>query len=165
MSGGAFSRNKGATLEREVAAALRDHTGVKFERNLEQYRKETQGDLIADDPAWPFVIECKRAASPGGRMMQWRRQTMEAAQAAGKMPALIYRYDRGPMRAAIPLPVVMGKAAWSEADEWADIAIIGFAYVAAEIMAAPRVIQPHYTPENAPDDPTPDEDDTDGVFA
>ena len=29
--------------------------------------------------------------------------------------------------------------------------------------AAPRVIQPHYTLENAPNDPTPNEPDTDGV--
>lgn len=165
MSGGAFSRNKGATFEREVAQALRDYTGIKFERNLEQVRTRHQGDLIADDPAWPFVIECKRAAGPCGRMMQWRRQAMAAAWEAGKLPVLIYRYDRGQMRAAMPLPVIMGKQEWRETDEWADIAIIGFAYVAAEIMAAPRVIVPHYTPENAPANPTPDEPDTDGWSA
>ena len=165
MTGGAFSRNKGAAFEREVAAALRDHTGFKFERNLEQVRKERQGDLVTDDPAWPFVIECKRAAGPGGRMMQWRRQAMVAAREAGKLPVLIYRYDRGHMRAAMPLPVIMGKPEWRETDEWADIAIIGFAYVAAEIMASPRVIVPHYTPANAPADPTPDEPCTDGWSA
>lgn len=33
------------------------------------------------------------------------------------------------------------------------------------LRAPPRVIQPHYTPENAPDDPTPDEYDSDGWSA
>jgi Holliday junction resolvase len=168
MTGGAFSRNKGATFERDVAKALRDYTGIKFERNLEQYRKDAQGDLIADDVEFPFTIECKRAAAPGGRMKQWQRQVLAAAQDAGKLPCVIYRYDRGQMRAMVPLAAIWGRSVVADEPEWADVSIIGLAEIVAELMGVKRWVgrmAAHYTPENAPADPTPDDPDTDGFSA
>ena len=168
MSGGAFSRNKGATFEREVAQALRDYTGIKFERNLEQVRTRHQGDLIANDAEFPFTIECKRAAAPGGRMKQWQRQATAAAQKAGNLPCVIYRYDRGQMRASVPLVAIWGRSVMADEPEWADVSIIGFAEIVGELMGVKRWVgnrAAHYTPANAPADPTPNEPDTDGWSA
>lgn len=150
------SRNKGAQFEREVAMALYEWTGLRFKRNLEQYRARGLGDLVTDDPAWPFLIECKRAEPGNMRMEQWRRQAQEAADNAGLMPCVIYRLDRQPMRATIPLSAL----AMQPSQEWMTLTMPGLAEIADMIPRARTI--PHYTSANAPDDPTPDEPDTDG---
>jgi hypothetical protein len=131
------NRTKGATYEREVAADLLLLTGIGFERNLEQVRKAGQGDLIPDDEAWPFTIECKRVESKL-RMAEWRRQAVEAAKASRLLPAVVYRQNSQPTRVSVPLSAI-GRGIdeirpWP-ADEWAEISLEGFAFLAAEIMA------------------------------
>ena len=49
-------RNKGAQFERQVAKMLHDELGVSFKRDLEQYRAADHGDLIPDDPDFPFTL-------------------------------------------------------------------------------------------------------------
>mgnify|MGYP007073304452 FL=1 len=56
-------RNKGAAFEREVAALIDQHLGVRVKRDLEQYRESQHGDLLGLD-GW--VIECKRYAMANG---------------------------------------------------------------------------------------------------
>ena len=91
---GAASRTKGASFEREVGNALHEELGIRFERDLEQYRKSDRGDLIPRDPAFPFLIECKRRSKGFACETAWRRQATAAAQAAGKIPASSGRSGR-----------------------------------------------------------------------
>lgn len=126
------SRDKGAAFEREIAADLHKLTGIKFERNLEQYRKAGQGDLITDDPSWPFMIECKRAGK-NTSFPAWQRQAIAQAEATGQLPCVIYRLDRKPARVLVPLPTLINRQ-FSEGCEWAEMSLPGFCYAAAIIM-------------------------------
>lgn len=56
------SRTKGAQFEREVAKLLLLELGISFKRDLRQYQTGGHGDLIPDDPAFPFELELKRYA-------------------------------------------------------------------------------------------------------
>lgn len=97
---GANSRNKGSAFERQVAIELELELGIAFRRNLEQSREAHHADLIADDPDFPFVIECKRYAS-GPFQRAWWDQVDKAARAAGKVPCVIYKFDRRDIQVAV----------------------------------------------------------------
>ena len=127
----ARSRNKGAAFERAVAAELRDLTGVRFERNLEQCRADVLGDLVPDDAAWPFAIECKRHAAGVSCLTAWKVQATAAA--GDRIPAVVFKFDRQPIRVAVPLYAIHPTL---PSDEWAEITLPGLAYLAREIMAA-----------------------------
>ncbi len=132
----ANSRNKGASFERQIAKELLLLTGLDFSRNLEQVRALDQCDLICEDPAWPFSLELKRYAKGCDPLKSWIDQTVKAAAKTGKIPCLIFKFDRMPIRCTVPM-VAIGEALgqlW-QTDEWATITIEGFAYLAREIMA------------------------------
>ena len=78
-------RVKGRNFEYETAKNLEAELGIKFKRDIEQYRQTDRGDLLADDPDWPFVIECKRYNRGNGCNPAWQRQATAAALAAGKV--------------------------------------------------------------------------------
>ena len=100
----ANSRNKGATFERDVAKMLFLELGITFKRDLEQTRTAGHGDLIADDPAFPFELELKRYADgPINGPDAWWQQVTTAAARTNKRPALIYKYDRQYIRCVIDL--------------------------------------------------------------
>lgn len=124
------SRNKGASFERQVALELNLMTGVRFQRDLEQTRAADHGDLTADDPAWPFLIECKRYASGHGCKLEWQAQAGKAAAAQGKLPAVVFKFDRLPIRVSVPF-IVFGH----DRAAWAEINLDDLAYLAREIMA------------------------------
>ena len=128
----AMSRTKGAQFERDVAKALFDRLGITFKRNLSQYQASGQGDLNADTPEWPFLIECKHCTRPD--LPGWRRQAVAAAKAANMRPCVIYRITGGPIRVSVPFTALCD--AWP-ADEWADVSLEGFCLIAREIMAEP----------------------------
>jgi len=135
---GAKSRNKGAAFEREVAAELFQLTGISFSRNLEQVRTADHGDLIADDPAWPFLIECKRMARGHACLPSWQSQASKAAILTGQHPAVVYRFDRRPIRVSVTMRAIVEcttRKAWSSRDEWVEISLDGLAYLAREGMA------------------------------
>ena len=102
------SRAKGIGGEAEVKRILHHELGLNFERDLSQYREATRGDLICTDCDFPFVVEVKRwgplAGSPDPKA--WR-QVCAAAEAAGKLPLLCYRYDRQTWRWKMPLEAVV----------------------------------------------------------
>ena len=129
---GAASRTKGASFEREVGNALHEELGIRFERDLEQYRKSDRGDLIPRDHAFPFLIECKRRSKGFACETAWRRQATAAAQAAGKIPAVVFRYDNQSTRVSVPLRAFC--EAWPM-DQWAEITLPGFCFIARELMA------------------------------
>lgn len=130
------SRTKGAAFEREIATRLLGLTGVSFKRDLEQYRATDRGDLIPDNPAWPFLIECKRRADGNLCAAAWRAQATKAAAAAGKLPAVVYRFDRQDTRVSVPFAAIAAAFGGdANQSEWAEISIEGLAFLAGEIMA------------------------------
>lgn len=129
----AKSRNKGAGFERDVARDLFLLTGVTFARNLEQVRAVDCGDLVPDDPAFPFLIECKRYAAGVSCLTAWKDQASRAAEKTGKIPAVVFRFDRQPVRVAVPMWCAFG-AASQPSGEWAEISLPGLAYLASELI-------------------------------
>jgi hypothetical protein len=119
------SRSKGANFEREVSQLLYQELGIKFARDLRQYQQAEYGDLITDDPAWPYLLELKRYSSgPIGGSITWWQQACAAANRAAKLPVLIYKYDRQPIRCVLMLE-----------DVTADVNFDDFCYLARERMA------------------------------
>ena len=124
-------RNKGASFEREVANMLRDELGIGFKRDLEQYRAGAHADLIPDDPAFPFTLELKRYASGQiGGSPSWWEQVKVAAERVQKMPCLIYKYDRKPMRCVIQLAALTG----CDHDYTVEVDFESFCFLAWEAM-------------------------------
>lgn len=125
-------RNKGAAFEREVAIMLFDELGVSFKRDLEQYREGLHGDLIPSDPDFPFTLELKRYKDgPIGGQTAWWAQTCAAAEREKKIPALIYKYDRKPIRCVIPM------SALTDCDDayLVEMDFEAFCFIAREKMA------------------------------
>ena len=119
------SRTKGASFEREVAKLLLLELGITFKRDLRQYQEADHGDLIPDDPAFPFELELKRYAhGPISGTDKWWQQVTTAANKTGKRPALIYKYDRQPIRVVVELH-----------DIRCNISLEAFCYLTREIMA------------------------------
>lgn len=118
------SRNKGASFERTIARALFDELGVEFKRDLRQYQAAEYGDLVTDDPAWPFALELKRYKDgPIGGLSVWWEQVETAARNLGLLPALIYKYDRKPVRCVLMMNGVK-----------CDVSFEDFCYLAREKM-------------------------------
>lgn len=96
-------RDKGASFEREIAAILTNHLGVKIKRNLAQSRGgiDEGSDLVVG----PFAIECKRRASIS--VYAWLDQANR--DAGDKIPMVVARADgRRPivimdLQSALPL--------------------------------------------------------------
>jgi Holliday junction resolvase len=123
------SRTKGAQFEREVAKLLLLELGINFKRDLRQYQEADHGDLIPDDPAFPFELELKRYASgPISGTEKWWKQVTTAAAKTGKRPALIYKYDRQPIRVVVEMQGVR-----------CNISFEDFSYLCREIMADERI--------------------------
>lgn len=119
------SRTKGAAFEREVAKLLLLELGISFKRDLRQYQTSGHGDLIPSDPAFPFELELKRyATGPISGTDNWWKQVATAANKAGKRPALVYKYDRQPIRVVVELQGIR-----------ANISFEDFCYLAREEMA------------------------------
>jgi Holliday junction resolvase len=131
-----LSRDKGAAFEREVAKELYRETGINFRRNLTQTQEAGLGDLIADNPAFCFSIECKRAAKGIEPRTQWIAQTFAAAKKANQHPCLIWRFDRQPIKVRVWFDAIAeavgGHAVCGQS---ADVTIQGLAWLAREIMA------------------------------
>jgi hypothetical protein len=134
-------RNKGSQFERSTATLLEAELGISFKRDLEQYRASDHGDLIPSDDAFPFVIECKRYANGTGCRVSWWEQAKAAAAAVGKLPAVIYKYDRRDIRVVVPF-TALHRAFGGEGhtvNHQAEMDIEAFCYIAREIMADERL--------------------------
>jgi len=95
-------RNKGASFERQLAYELELELGISFKRDLEQYRESEHGDLIPSDESFPFLIEAKRYSKGAvGGAVAWWDQADAASKRANKLPCLVYKYDRKPIRFVI----------------------------------------------------------------
>lgn len=125
-------RNKGAAFERTIAKELFLLTGVAFKRDLEQVRQKDLGDLLPDDPAWPFSLELKCYAAGTGCKPAWKDQASKAAKAAGRIPCVVWKYNNRPVTCSVPLTALCPAM---PSDQWADITLRGLAFLAAEKMA------------------------------
>ncbi|WP_150051128.1 putative PDDEXK endonuclease [Methylomonas rhizoryzae] len=105
------SRQKGAGAEREFAGLVRDWTGVRLARNLEQSRSGGH-DLIVHPEESGIVaeafrrlaIECKRYQSASDALIQkWWAQAVEQAVEEALIPVLTYRANRSPWRVVVPI--------------------------------------------------------------
>lgn len=130
------SRVKGAAFERQVANLLHDELGIKFERILDQTRTRHLADLRpVDCDDFPFVIECKRYES-GPFQQAWWDQACTAALVAGKLPIVVYRFDRQDLRARMHLDAVKssGKYEWPTNDLQIDVDQRALFYICRESL-------------------------------
>jgi len=119
------SRVKGAAFERDMAKLLFLELGISFKRDLRQYQTSGHGDLIPSDPAFPFELELKKyAKGPINGPDKWWEQVCTAAKKANKRPALIYRYDRQPIRCVVEMQGIR-----------CNISFEDFCYLCRETMA------------------------------
>jgi len=99
------SRNKGANFEREVINLIKARfpelaKKVDIKRNLDQYQRKDQSDIEFLE----FCIECKRYSfvTDGMYKDEWWQQVRRATRDE-LTPILIFKYDRNPIRVALPL--------------------------------------------------------------
>ncbi len=97
------SRNKGASFEREIANLLTNDLGLKnnIRRILEQTREKHLPDLIIGS----WYLECKRYAAGAEPLDAWWKQVITASEGRG-IPALIYKFDRRPIKVRVPLGAI-----------------------------------------------------------
>jgi len=142
------SRNKGASFERDVKNRLFDALGMEFRRVLDQWAEAGLPDLVCEDDAFPFVIECKRykSGSTFANPAHWE-QVCTAATKAAKIPALVYKYDRLPERWRIPIEALAMLSNYDPAGDraetysWAyacEMSFDDFCMVARELMCDGR---------------------------
>ena len=99
------SRNKGAAFERDIAKILNEFfiaEGIDYQtkRNLDQYQQKDQCDL--DMPY--FAVECKFYKEGDLLRASWWDQVCKSCN--GKIPALIYKFNRRPIRVCVPLSAI-----------------------------------------------------------
>jgi len=99
------SRNKGAAFERDIAKTLNEFfiaEGIDYQtkRNLDQYQQKDQCDL--DMPY--FAVECKFYKEGDLLRAAWWDQVCKSCN--GKIPALIYKFNRRPIRVCVPLSAI-----------------------------------------------------------
>lgn len=136
------SRNKGASFERDVKNRLHAELGLEFRRVLDQWAEAGLPDLTCEDDAFPFVIECKRykQGSTFASPSHWD-QVCVAAEKAGKIPALVYKFDRLPERWRVPIEALAMLATFErqmgDGYDWkyaVEMTFNDFCMVAREIM-------------------------------
>ena len=97
------SRNKGASFEREIGNLLTEDLGLKnnIRRILEQTREEHLPDLMLGK----WYIECKRYGPGAEPLEAWWQQVLDATSEQG-IPALVYKFDRRPIKVRVPLGAI-----------------------------------------------------------
>lgn len=108
----ALSRNKGNVGEREVAALIREHTGLDCRRRVRQH--DGDSDLLGV-PGWS--IEVKRYGRiDRADIRRWWAQAVEQARESGDLPVLFYRRDRDEWRVVYPISLHLldpsGRETW-----------------------------------------------------
>ena len=135
-------RTKGSQYERDVRKRLHLELGLEFRRVLDQWAEAGLPDLTCEDDAFPFVIECKRyrQGSTFASPSHWD-QICVAATKAGKIPALVYKFDRLPERWRVPLEALAMLATFErqmgDGYDWkyaVEMTFDDFCMVARELM-------------------------------
>ena len=97
------SRNKGASFEREIANLLTKDLNLtnNIRRILEQTREKHLPDLILGR----WYLECKRYGAGAEPLEAWRQQVLDATRQRG-IPALVYKFNRRPIKVRVPLGAI-----------------------------------------------------------
>jgi len=92
------SRTKGANFEREIGNLLVQELGLiqPVKRILEQTRTKELPDLKLGR----WCIECKRYGDGAEPSAEWWEQVLAATQ-TGEFPALVYKFNRRPIKVRI----------------------------------------------------------------
>ena len=98
----ADSRNKGASFERDcvkrINAFAEEHAlGFTCKRNLDQYQSKDLCDINIPHHA----VECKFYKEGDWYQQGWWDQVCKATD--GRIPVLIFKYNRKPIRVCVPL--------------------------------------------------------------
>lgn len=131
---GAYSRNKGASAERELCKLLTDYLGGSYCRNLKQYQAAQHGDI--EQLVGPYLVEAKNHAKLAVR--SWWSQACAAAEARLAVPCVAYRLPNRPLedrwRFVVPIQGVWGTGqAWRDDYRYTcDMGIEGFAFLCRE---------------------------------
>jgi hypothetical protein len=121
----ADSRNKGASFEREVAKLLVLELGIILQTRSPPVPDQRPRRSDPQRPSLSFELELKRyAKGPISGTDKWWQQVTTAAARTHKRPALIYKYDRQPIRVVVELQGIR-----------CNISFEDFCYLAREIMA------------------------------
>ena len=96
------SRTKGATFERDVAKILNEFfesEGIDYvcKRNLDQYQSKNLCDINIPHHA----VECKFYKEGDWYQQGWWDQVCKSTD--GRIPVLIFKYNRKPIRVCVPL--------------------------------------------------------------
>ncbi len=135
------SRAKGASAEREFAGLIRDWTGVRLIRNLEQTRSGGHDLIVHPDEVGPvaeafcrLAIECKRyQTATDAQIAKWWAQAVAQADAAGLTPSLAYRANRSAWRVLVPISLVNPAHTQTAGIEHAaTLSVEGFCYLMRE---------------------------------
>jgi Holliday junction resolvase len=107
------SRTKGATFEREVAKILNDFfesEGIDYvcKRNLDQYQSKDLCDINIPHHA----VECKFYKEGDWYQQGWWDQVCKST--GGRIPVLIFKYNRKPIRVCVPLYAI--NSGWEKDD-------------------------------------------------
>ena len=134
-------RTKGASAERELAAAIGAELGVRLVRNLEQPRDggrdldvhpEEAGAVADVLRCWAIEVKRHARATPA-LLRAWWQQTQAQAAAVSRLPALAYRADRGPWRVVVPLAELRPDLpSWHGWDWTAELSLPGFCALVRE---------------------------------
>lgn len=100
------SRNKGASFEREVANLLT--SSLNLENNIKRILEQTREKYLPDLILGRWYIECKRYGSGAEPLEAWWQQVLEASEGRG-IPALVYKFNRRPIKVKIPLGAINPK--------------------------------------------------------
>lgn len=101
---------KGGDFERKIAKVMTEWTGVKFERVPASgglhWKKDNRvyGDIVCNDPTFPFVVECKNRQSwnmdaliKGNKAVEkWWAQVNKDATDTQLTPMLIFTRNQQP---------------------------------------------------------------------
>jgi hypothetical protein len=99
------SRTKGASFEREVIKIFNDfldkYNLPHVKRNLDQYQERD----LCDISFLSFSVECKRYGEYPDNWYKpgWWEQVCRAALKSNNTPLLVFKYNRRPIRVALPL--------------------------------------------------------------
>ena len=98
------SRTKGANFEREIGNLLVENLQLQnpVKRILEQTRTKELPDLTLGR----WCIECKRYGDGSEPHPEWWAQVLQSSRQAESIPALVYKFNRKPIKVRILASVI-----------------------------------------------------------
>ena len=98
------SRNKGASFESEIANLLTNDLGLK--NNIRRILEQTREKHLPDLRLGRWNIECKRYGSGAEPLEAWWKQVQDATNQNNGIPALVYKFDRRPIKVRVPIGAI-----------------------------------------------------------